>query len=102
MIPATGPMRDPLRIVLALWLALGVTVSVRIVLCPESHTVYPIFAASAVHWWHDQPLSVRSEHLDYFRYPPLFPVLMTPLFPLGLTAGGIAWAWLSLAVYLAG
>src|SRR5262249_43526166 len=60
-------------------------------------------AASATHWWNDHPLYARYTHLDdYFRYPPVFAIAVTPVSILGLTAGGILWTWLSLAVYAAG
>lgn len=89
--------------VLLLWLALGLAVSVRTVVSPEKHTVFPIFAASAAHWWDDQPLYSRYPQLDdYFRYPPIFAVAATPFSLLGPVAGGILWSWVSLAVYGAG
>jgi Glycosyltransferase family 87 len=88
-----------LRLALALWLAFGVAVSVRTLLLPETHTVFPILAASSQHYWHNQPLYARYLPLDYFRYPPGFAVAFTPLSCLGLTAGGIVWSWLSLGVY---
>jgi hypothetical protein len=89
--------------VLLLWLALGIAVSVRTVVSPEKHTVFPIFAASAAHWWEDQPLYARYPQLDdYFRYPPVFAVAATPFSLLGPVAGGILWSWVSLAVYGAG
>jgi hypothetical protein len=76
---------------------------VRTLVNPEKHTVFPIFAASAEHWWHDQSLYERYDDLDdYFRYPPVFAVCVTPFSRLGHTLGGILWTWLSLAVYAAG
>ncbi len=89
--------------VLSLWLVLGFAISIRTIVSPEKHTVFPIFAASATHWWQDQPLYTRYADLDdYFRYPPVFAIALTPFNFLGLTAGGILWTWLSLAVYAAG
>ena len=88
-----------LRAALALWVAFGVAVSVRTVLRPGSHTVFPVLAASSQHWWGDQPLYARYRPLDYFRYPPVFAVAFTPLSAAGLTAGGVLWGWLNLGVY---
>jgi hypothetical protein len=85
-----------------LWLALAGAAAIRTFLRPESHTVFPLFAASAVHWWNDQPLYVRYESLDYFRYPPLFAVAVTPFRVPGLVTGGILWTWFGMAVFAAG
>jgi hypothetical protein len=85
-----------------LWLALGVAVSVRTLVRPASHTVFPIFAAAAQRWWSDRPLYQRTAGLDDFRYPPTFAVAVTPLAWLGLRGGGVLWSWLSGAVLLAG
>src|SRR5947207_26150 len=89
-------------LVVSLWLVLGVAISVRTLLRPDSHTVFPIFAASSGHWWSDQSLYDRYPPLDHFRYPPLFAVLVTPFAALGLRAGGVLWSWVSLAIYAAG
>ena len=94
--------RLSLRLALLVWLILGVAVSVRTWVRPSSHTVFPIFAASAVHWWGDHSLYELFPGLDRFRYPPVFALFVTPFTVLGLTAGGILWSWLSIAVYVAG
>jgi hypothetical protein len=91
-----------MRLALIVWLALGAAVAVRTLVRPNSHTVFPIFAASAEHWWDDQPLYQVYPALDRFRYPPLFAVLVTPFAVLGLSLGGILWSWSGMAVYAAG
>jgi hypothetical protein len=92
----------PLRLVVALWLAVGIAVSVRTVIRPDSHTIFPILADGVEHWWHDQPLYADYKPLDYFRYPPSFAVFLSPFGWLGLRLGGVVWTWLGLAVYGAG
>lgn len=94
--------RVGLRVALIVWLLLGAAVSVRTLARPSSHTVFPIFAASAEHWWGDQSLYESYPSLDRFRYPPLFALLVTPFAALGLSAGGILWSWAGMAVYVAG
>src|SRR5436190_18443057 len=86
------------RLVLALWLAAGAAVTARTLLRPEQHTVFPVLAASAAHWWNDQPLYADYRPLDYFRYPPAFAVAVSPLAALAPRAGGVLRSWLSLAV----
>jgi Glycosyltransferase family 87 len=87
---------------LTLWLILAAAVSVRTLFRPSSHTVFPIFAASADHWWGDQSLYQEYPSLDNFRYPPVFALVVTPFSALGLSVGGILWCWVGMAVYLAG
>jgi hypothetical protein len=91
-----------LRLALGLWLAVALGVTVRTLVRPASHTVFPVFAAGAGHWWADQPLYRRDLVLDDFRYPPTFAVAVSPLGALGLRAGGVLWSWLSIALLLAG
>src|SRR5579875_1198668 len=91
-----------LRLALLVWLILGAAVSIRTLVRPSSHTVFPIFAASAEHWWGNCSLYELYPGLDRFRYPPIFAVFITPFSALGLTVGGILWSWLSIAVFLAG
>jgi alpha-1,2-mannosyltransferase len=91
-----------LRLALIAWLILGAAVSVRTVVSPNKHTVFPIFAASAEHWWSNHPLYELYPELDRFRYPPVFALFVTPFSALGLTIGGILWSWLSIGVLLAG
>src|SRR5262249_28995150 len=86
-----------LRSALIVWLILTAAVSVRTVVRPSRHTVFPIFAASAKHWWDDEPLYEDDPVLDNFRYPPVFTLFVTPFSVLGLSAGGIVWSWISMA-----
>jgi Glycosyltransferase family 87 len=87
---------------LAVWLGLAAALAVRTLLSPDSHTAFPVFAGSSLHYWSDQPLYGNYKPLDYFRYPPVFAVAMTPLAELGNCIGGILWNWLGLLVYGAG
>src|SRR5579875_3644140 len=91
-----------LRLALIMWLILGLAVSIRTWVHPRHHTVFPIFAASAEHWWSNCPLYELYPGLDRFRYPPVFALFVTPFSALGLTAGGILWSWLSIAIFVAG
>jgi hypothetical protein len=90
------------RLALIAWLILGTAVSIRTLVRPSHHTVFPIFAASAEHWWSDCSLYELYPGLDRFRYPPVFALFVTPFSALGLTMGGILWSWLSIVVLTAG
>ncbi len=91
-----------LRLAVGLWLTLALVLAVRTLIAPESHSVFPIFASAAAHWWRDMPLYGGDPTLDLFRYPPPFAVALTPLALLGLRAGGVLWGWASVAVYAGG
>jgi hypothetical protein len=92
----------PRRCAVVLWIVLGFALTARTAYRPANHTVFPLFAAGSAHWWADQPLYANYRPLDYFRYPPLFAIVFTPLATLGTVAGGILWGWLNLAVYFLG
>jgi len=95
-------LRTVPRPILAAWLILALILAIRTVVSPVRHTVFPLLAASSVRYWNDQPLYGDYKPLDYFRYPPVFAVAVTPLAALGLCLGGILWAFLNLAVFGAG
>ena len=94
--------RTWLRLAVGDWLILAAAVAVRTLVSPFHHTVFPIFAASAAHWWAGPSLYRWYPDLDLFRYPPPFAVVVTPFAALGLRAGGILWTWAGMAVYAAG
>jgi Glycosyltransferase family 87 len=99
-----NPLSEQLfpRWALAVWLTAAAALAFRTLLSPDTHTAFPIFAASSLHYWSDHPLYGNYKPLDYFRYPPVFAVAITPLALLGHCLGGILWSWLGLAVYGAG
>jgi hypothetical protein len=91
--------RVVLYLTCALWLTLAAAATARTLINPQAHSVFPLFAASAAHWWAGRPLYVPYPPLDLFRYPPTFAVAITPFAALGLRAGGILWTWAGMAVY---
>ena len=99
---AESPRCLSMRLALIVWLILAAAVTVRTLVRPSSHTVFPIFAASAEHWWGDRSLYDIYPGLDRFRYPPVFALFVTPFSSLGLLTGGLLWSWLSIAVLVAG
>ena len=99
-----SPLRvaNPLRHALHLWLAVTAVVCIRMVIAPHSHTIFPILAGSATHWWADQQLYAQYPGLDYFRYPPAFAIAFTPFSDLGGRAGAVLWTLLSVGVFVFG
>ncbi len=99
---ASGSTRNALGLAVGVWLVLAAAVAVRTLISPVAHSVFPVFAASATHWWANQSLYSWYPPLDRFRYPPPFAVAITPFGALGLRAGGILWSWVGMGVYTAG
>lgn len=70
-----GNARQPdawIRAALTLWIFLAAAASVKVLVQPQRHTVYPVFAAGARHWWAGIPMYTDYEGLDLFRYAPAF------------------------------
>ena len=91
-----------MRHALHVWLAVTVVVCIRMMIAPHSHTIFPVLAGSASHWWADQPLYAQYPSLDYFRYPPVFAIAFTPFNALGCRAGAVLWSLLSISVFVFG
>ncbi len=94
-----------LRRALALWAVLVMALCVKTAFCGRGHSVYPVFAAGARHWWADKSLYAdyeRSEDIDGYRYSPTFAVAFTPLGFLPDRVGAVLWAILSIGVLVLG
>ncbi len=82
------------------WTILAIAFAVLAYFNPISHTVYPIYAPAARRWWLGEDIYVRL--LDYYRYSPLFAILLTPLASLPDCWGGSIWKAFNIAVYALG
>jgi hypothetical protein len=89
-------------VALGCWAVLAVIVSVKVLIAPAQHTVFPKFAAGAMHWWSHQPLYANYEGLGPFRYSPTFAIAMTPFAVLGPRAGGVLWCCANIGVFVWG
>ncbi len=84
------------------WIVFALALVLRILHRPDSHTVFPIFAAGSAHWWSGESLYSGYKPLDFFRYPLSFAIAFSPYAWLGSRAGGVLWSLTSLAVYWLG
>jgi hypothetical protein len=82
------------------WAALAVGFAVLAFFNPYSHTVYPIYVPASRRWWLGEDIYVRL--VDYYRYSPLFAILLTPLASLPDSWGGSIWKALNIGVYAVG
>ncbi len=83
-----------LRLAIGFWIALAVAVCIKTAKLEGQHSVYPVFAAAANHWWADQSLYadyVGTQHIDGYRYSPAFAVAFTPFTVLPGHTGEMVW-----------
>ena len=84
----------------AAWGVVLVVVSVRAVVSPDRHTVYPIFSTAARNWLAGGDLYVPQPGLDDYRYSPMATALMSPLGWLPDRLGGVLWRLFNAGVLL--
>src|SRR5437763_9457586 len=82
------------------WLGLAAAFAVLAFFHPNSHTVYPIYAPAPRRWWLGLDIYVRL--IDYYRYSPLFAILLTPFAVLPDCWGGALWKAFNIGVYALG
>ncbi len=87
---------------LRIWIVLAVAVCVKSIVQPFDHSVYPVFAEGARHWWADMPLYIAYHGTDLFRYSPAFALFMTPFSCFPHWLGGIFWNLFNIGLYLCG
>ncbi len=101
LLPSLRPS-NALRHALRLWLALAAVVCFRMAVAPDVHSVFPVLAGGATHWWADQPIYAQYPSLDYFRYPPAFAIALTPFSLLGPQNGAVLWTLFGAGVFVLG
>src|SRR4051794_34558460 len=82
------------------WGGLAIGLAVLAFFHPYAHTVYPIYAPAARRWWLGEDIYVRL--VDYYRYSPLFAILLTPLASLPDCWGGSVWKALNIGAFAIG
>jgi hypothetical protein len=98
--PESAAARWTFHLARAGWIALLIAVSVKALVQPVQHSVYPCFEAGGQAWWAGQDLYPRTcEH--EFRYGPACAMALAPLALLPGAWGGLLWIWLNLAVFFA-
>jgi hypothetical protein len=89
--------RDWLTVACVSWTGLTLGFAILAYLYPHSHTVYPIYAPAPRRWW--QGLDIYVRLVDYYRYSPLFAILLTPFAVLPDCLGGALWKAFNITVY---
>lgn len=92
--PRTYELR---RLTCGLWILLVVGLAIFAFFRPYSHSVYDIYLGAARRWLTGDDIYLRTR--EYYRYSPLFAVLLTPLavLPDGLSAA--LWKLLNCGIF---
>jgi hypothetical protein len=84
----------------AIWLTAVVALAVYAHCHPQSHTVYDIYSAASRRWLAGEEVYVPTR--EYYRYSPLFTVVLTPLAALPDEWGGVIWKLVNCGVFAVG
>src|SRR5437764_955264 len=91
----------PDHLAVIFWGLVLLVICVRVVIKPDSHSVYPIFANAGRNWLAGRDLYASPDPgLDHYRYSPLVAAALAPLSFLPDRAGNVSWRLLNAGVYL--
>jgi hypothetical protein len=83
-----------------IWCGIVLGMTIYTFLLPWVHSVYGIYSAASRQWWAGEDMYVRAN--EYYRYSPLFAVVLTPLAQLPESWGGALWKVINCGVYALG
>ncbi len=87
------------------WTVVVLVISVRALVVPDKHTVYPIFSFAAQGWLQGEDIYFshdRHADLDAYRYSPAVAALLVPLSFLPDGPGSVLWRLINVAVLSVG
>lgn len=87
------------RLYVTIWIVIGIALTIKSLIKPGSHSVFPVYLNASWNWWNDIPLYDRHPKLDYFRYTPVAALFFFPFVLFGMGVGSAIWGWLSLGVF---
>ena len=91
---------DWLLLAAGIWSVLLLVLAIHGFVRPHSHTVYTIYAAASRKWWIGQNMYAFDE--EYYRYSPLFAILISPIAVLPAQLGTPVWKVVNCLFYAAG
>src|SRR5262245_61815190 len=95
--------RPTLRWAIVAWLIVLSVITARILVKPQSHSVFPIFVNAGQNWLHGATLyGELKPGLDQFRYAPAVAAGFAPWTLLSPGIGEALWRWANAAVFLGG
>jgi hypothetical protein len=80
------------------WVCVILGLAIHAFCLPSSHTVYDIYVGAARRWLAGEDLYIRTR--DYYRYSPLFAVVLTPLAVLPDGASAALWKIINSTIFV--
>ena len=90
------------RIAITLWITLFIALTVKTILKPTSHSVFPVYFTAGTTWWQQADIYKDHPGIDHYRYSPTAAIFFSAFAFMGITLGAILWNFCSLVVFILG
>ena len=90
------------RIAITLWITLFIALTVKTILKPTSHSVFPVYFQAGISWWQQVDVYQVNQGLDHYRYSPTAAIFFSAFTFMGITLGAILWNFCSILVFILG
>lgn len=90
------------RIALTLWITLFIALTVKTILKPTSHSVFPVYFQAGISWWQQVDIYQVNQGLDHYRYSPTAAIFFSAFTFMGITLGAILWNFCSIVIFILG
>ena len=90
------------RIAITLWITLLVALTVKTILKPTSHSVFPVYHKAGINWWQQVDIYQVNQGIDHYRYSPTAAIFFSAFTLMGITLGAILWNLCSIIIFILG
>ena len=90
------------RIAITLWITLFIALTVKTILKPTSHSVFPVYFQAGINWWQQADIYQFHPGIDHYRYSPTAAIFFSAFTFMGITLGAILWNFCSIVVFILG
>lgn len=90
------------RIAITLWITLLIALTIKTILKPMSHSVFPVYFQAGISWWLQADIYQFHPGIDHYRYSPTAAIFFSAFTFMGITLGTILWNLCSIIVFILG
>ncbi len=90
------------RVAITLWITLLVALTIKTILKPTSHSVFPVYFKAGISWWQQVDIYQVNQGIDHYRYSPTAAIFFSIFTLMGITLGAILWNICSIMVFITG
>ena len=90
------------RIAITLWITLLIALTVKTLLKPTSHSVFPVYYQAGTNWWQQVDIYQVNQGIDHYRYSPTAAIFFSVFTFMGITLGAILWNLCSIFIFILG